>query len=432
MMDFELQTPAGGLNGGRDYYIDFDPPMSRLFIVCNKSHNEDDFRMAFSPFGEIKDIWIVKDKFTHENKGIAYIKFGKISEAAKAQEEMNGKAIGNISGSIKVLFAANRNQGSSRSDIEHEKFVRLFILCSKNAIEQELHEEFSKYGDVESITIVKDKTTGISKGCGYIRYTKFSHAAFAYENCPHKYKAIFAEPRGSTRTQRDHYGRANDDISGLKDFNSNMQRSSAYQPTCLEVTVSNLVNQDQLWRLFDIIPGLESCQFTKEIRPKSFEAKVVYENAEAAAYAKEKLHGLEYPLGERIIIKLAGLQYASMETSFIDKSVNNESIVNVLLPPMQSMASPNEPMAQRLFIVLAGSVPLSILKNVFSCWKGLINIYMLPNKNCGYVKYADKDSAQQAIQVLHGAEICGVKLKVLEAEERNYGDEAHRKRLRSN
>ncbi|XP_037940390.1 RNA-binding protein 45-like isoform X4 [Teleopsis dalmanni] len=428
MMDFELQTPAGGLNGGRDYYIDFDPPMSRLFIVCNKSHNEDDFRMAFSPFGEIKDIWIVKDKFTHENKGIAYIKFGKISEAAKAQEEMNGKAIGNISGSIKVLFAANRNQGSSRSDIEHEKFVRLFILCSKNAIEQELHEEFSKYGDVESITIVKDKTTGISKGCGYIRYTKFSHAAFAYENCPHKYKAIFAEPRGSTRTQRDHYGRANDDISGLKDFNSNMQRSSAYQPTCLEVTVSNLVNQDQLWRLFDIIPGLESCQFTKEIGPKTFEAKVVYENAEAAAYAKEKLHGLEYPLGERIIIKLAGMQYASMETSFIDKSVNNES----MLPPMQSMASPNEPMAQRLFIVLAGSVPVSILKNVFSCWKGLINIYMLPNKNCGYVKYADKDSAQQAIQVLHGAEICGVKLKVLEAEERNYGDEAHRKRLRSN
>ncbi|XP_037940392.1 RNA-binding protein 45-like isoform X5 [Teleopsis dalmanni] len=428
MMDFELQTPAGGLNGGRDYYIDFDPPMSRLFIVCNKSHNEDDFRMAFSPFGEIKDIWIVKDKFTHENKGIAYIKFGKISEAAKAQEEMNGKAIGNISGSIKVLFAANRNQGSSRSDIEHEKFVRLFILCSKNAIEQELHEEFSKYGDVESITIVKDKTTGISKGCGYIRYTKFSHAAFAYENCPHKYKAIFAEPRGSTRTQRDHYGRANDDISGLKDFNSNMQRSSAYQPTCLEVTVSNLVNQDQLWRLFDIIPGVVFCQFIKVVGPKTFEAKVVYENAEAAAYAKEKLHGLEYPLGERIIIKLAGMQYASMETSFIDKSVNNES----MLPPMQSMASPNEPMAQRLFIVLAGSVPVSILKNVFSCWKGLINIYMLPNKNCGYVKYADKDSAQQAIQVLHGAEICGVKLKVLEAEERNYGDEAHRKRLRSN
>ncbi len=37
---------------------------------------------------------------------------------------------------------------------------------------------------------------------------------------------------------------------------------------------------------------------------------------------------------------------------------------------------------------------------------------MLPNKNCGYAKYANANSAQNAIQTLNGAEICGVKLKV--------------------
>lgn len=61
---------------------------------------------------------------------------------------------------------------------------------------------------------------------------------------------------------------------------------------------------------------------------------------------------------------------------------------------------------------LLKNLPISILKNVFSCWRGLVDVYLLPNKNCGYVKYADRDSAQSAMRVLHGAEICGTKIKV--------------------
>lgn len=54
-------------------------------------------------------------------------------------------------------------------------------------------------------------------------------------------------------------------------------------------------------------------------------------------------------------------------------------------------------------------------------------MYILPNKNCGYVKYASESSAQIAIATLHGAEISGVKLKVMEADERRDG-QAKRKR----
>lgn len=42
---------------------------------------------------------------------------------------------------------------------------------------------------------------------------------------------------------------------------------------------------------------------------------------------------------------------------------------------------------------------------------------MLQNKNCGYAKYASEASALKAISTLHSAEICGIKLKVMEAEE---------------
>lgn len=158
---------------------------------------------------------------------------------------------------------------------------------------------------------------------------------------------------------------------------------------------------------------------------------------------------------------------------FVERT-KKDAICNVPLPPTQPLASPDAQVAQRLFIVLAAvriyisclhqnilinltlfqNLPHSILKNIFSCWKGLIDVYLLPNKNCGYVKYAERESAQKAIGVLNGAEICGTKIKVLfnikynfnrnlidflalqvmEAEERSGsdGDDSGRKRLRRN
>lgn len=46
-----------------------DPPMSRLFIICNKTNTEEDVRNAFEKFGLIEEIWVVKDKQSGENKG---------------------------------------------------------------------------------------------------------------------------------------------------------------------------------------------------------------------------------------------------------------------------------------------------------------------------------------------------------------------------
>ena len=83
-----------------------EPPMSRLFIIGNKENTEDDLRDAFSKFGDVEDVWVVKDKKTGDNKGIAYVKFSKTSEAAQAQEEMNGKRIGKFDRPVKVIVAA--------------------------------------------------------------------------------------------------------------------------------------------------------------------------------------------------------------------------------------------------------------------------------------------------------------------------------------
>lgn len=79
-----------------------------LFIICNKSNTEDDFRETFEKFGKIEEIYCVKDRSTGENKGIVYIKYSKTSEAANALEEMNGKCLAVPTGSrpLKVLVAS--------------------------------------------------------------------------------------------------------------------------------------------------------------------------------------------------------------------------------------------------------------------------------------------------------------------------------------
>lgn len=220
------------------------------------------------------------------------------------------------------------------------------------------------------------------------------------------------------------------------------------------------LNQDQLWRLFDIIPGLEFCQITGECSRTSKYASAVYNNAEAAAYARDKLHGLEYPPGERLIIKQTidikpavinsveplmggavgagvgmgggglvggngggagggggggsgGSMGGNTDGLFPFDGMSKEQFSSVSLPDPVQMADAGAVCAKRCFVVcVPKALPVKILQNVFGRFGGLIDVYMLPNKNCGYAKYATEEAAQAAIECLHRADICGVKLKV--------------------
>ncbi|XP_035730098.1 RNA-binding protein 45-like [Vespa mandarinia] len=466
----------------RDFYSQMDPrsknddpPNSRLFVICHKSLEEDDIRKAFEKFGKIEDIWVVKDRNTGENKGVTYIKFSKTSEAAFALEEMNGKMLGMVGRPIKVMIASNRDQGSVRETNEEERWVRLFCVLPKSMTDSELQQEFSKFGQIEYATVVKDRNTNESKGFGYVKFKKVSSAAKAFEECDRKYKAVFAEPKkpkpenidskynnGSSMSY-DSLGHtsANFGKSSISlDIATNYPNPEGY--TQLQVIAHPALNQDQLWKLFDIVPGMDYCHLKTDARyrmPRG-QAIVVYSNPNAAAYAREKFHGFEYPPGHRMIVKpdtsnmssksstkpssnsatpartdLAHLaETIAQATSLIQAAgltaPSLEQTMCIKLPPAQPMANVDAEVAKRCFIVCGPPVPpIYAMKDAFCRFGNLIDVYMLPGKNCGYAKYATIASADEAIEVLHGQEICGSRLKVLEAEERSVGDD-RRKRLR--
>lgn len=143
----------------------------------------------------------------------------------------------------------------------------------------------------------------------------------AFENCGGKFRAVFAEPKTNSRSSNnssDRSGRGEDNMphsfgsggngsvgvgnssgstrSLSNDYNTFMNtfsssaegsngqnNGSEYQ---LNIICSSSLNQDQLWRLFDIIPGLEYCVISGECSRTSNYATVAYNGLQAAQYAR--------------------------------------------------------------------------------------------------------------------------------------------------
>ena len=67
--------------------------------------------------------------------------------------------------------------------------------------------------------------------------------------------------------------------------------------------------------------------------------------------------------------------------------------------------------------------------NSVTCIIQTIACWYSTGKNYGFAKYADSDSAQRAMNTLHGQKICGMNIKVLEGEAPKYEDDhTNRKR----
>lgn len=193
-------------------------------------------------------------------------------------EEMNGRCIGNHPRPLKVLIAHSREQGSRRDSNEEERLLRLFVVVPKSMSDSELRDHFAQFGDIDYVSIVKDKNTKESKGFAYVKYHRVSHTAKAFESCERAFKPVFADPRPPKPSQhadssQSNIGSASSTTSNFDVFPYESQTTSGagdgrggggggggdgFSRLC--IVASSSVNQDQLWKLFDIIPGLDYCE----------------------------------------------------------------------------------------------------------------------------------------------------------------------------
>ena len=162
------------------------------------------------------------------------------------------------------MIAHSRDQGSRRDSNEEERLLRLFVVVPKSMSDSELRDHFTQFGDIDYVSIVKDKITKESKGFAYVKYHRVSHTAKAFESCERSFKPVFADPRPPKTNHADstqsNVGSASSTTSNYDVFSYETHNGGGENYTRLAVLASSLINQDQLWKLFDIIPGLDYCE----------------------------------------------------------------------------------------------------------------------------------------------------------------------------
>lgn len=152
-----------------------------------------------------------------------------------------------------------KNQDGSPEEVNEFKFRRLFAVVPSSKDEATLREEFGKFGTVTQARLVPDKKN--EKQCAtYITFTSFLETALAIEGCDKSYRAKFCLPR---KEERETGKFAADDATTRKRTHSPDSGRRAADVKLVVICSSGL-NQDRLWRIFDIAPGMKYCNIVTQ------------------------------------------------------------------------------------------------------------------------------------------------------------------------
>lgn len=53
-----------------------------------------------------------------------------------------------------------------------ERLLRLFVVVPKSMTEQDITNEFKQFGEIDYVSIVRDRETKESKGYAFVKYAK--------------------------------------------------------------------------------------------------------------------------------------------------------------------------------------------------------------------------------------------------------------------
>lgn len=466
--------PAGQKRTAKDL-----PMHSRLFVIYGKELKQEDLRQAFTPHGNLEDVYLTK------GGGVAYVKFSKASEAATAIEELNGKLVTGCPVPVKVMVATQI--GGNKEEITHDELVRLYIKTPPDYNQDEIKTHFSKFGPVEFVSIIRDKNSNKPKGVAFVKFFRFYEAARALEECDPAFKPVFASKptKAGPPSNTPQPGQGSDYGGGpgfggpnmgggmnmasmwqsmASQFMNNSMGSQQQQQqpsnslptppsiqtppdatTCVRILCPKEVDERQLTLLCDLFPGFYRCDMIS-----AGTANATFTSLQWAAYTKDKLNGFEYPPGSRLVTKFVpdgssmggGSTSNSYQMAMGDNGHGGGSgsdqpfyPCSVEVPAKAPLANapPLDPItrrdyAGRVFIVCAPrALPPPILLDAFCRFGDLLAVYTLPGKNYGYAKYASAEAAEAARHSLHGAELSGVRLKVIEAEEGPQGESENKR-----
>eukprot|EP00088_Acartia_fossae_P049890 TRINITY_DN5533_c0_g1_i1.p1 TRINITY_DN5533_c0_g1~~TRINITY_DN5533_c0_g1_i1.p1 ORF type:complete len:306 (+),score=64.00 TRINITY_DN5533_c0_g1_i1:116-1033(+) len=145
-------------------------------------------RTAFTPFGEISDVKVMKDPLTSKPKGYGFVSFVRKEDAMNAIEQMNGQWLG--SRSIRTNWATRQGKPGTPGvpqgkALNYDEVFRqssptnttVYIGGTSTSDETVIREAFKLYGKIIEVRYFKDK------GYAFVRYDNKESAASAIVAC---------------------------------------------------------------------------------------------------------------------------------------------------------------------------------------------------------------------------------------------------------
>uniref|UniRef100_A0A8D0DXL6 RRM domain-containing protein n=1 Tax=Salvator merianae TaxID=96440 RepID=A0A8D0DXL6_SALMN len=430
-----------------------DQQLTQIRICIPKSLTEENLIAAFKAYGKIESCFIARSKVFKHNTGVAYIKFSKASEAALAIEECHKDYQASLSDvlvdssesltdllHVNVPMEQTQNneiQGSSLTTLgsrpSHEVSNSNLLICGEDKDYRiSSAEPVTKSSQFHGDEYYKNSANEIRthQACESGRPTS------GYRN------EYYATREGEQETGHDEMRYSSMSSSRESPELANLERSStrSREPIsrCLSVVSQFPLVQEQLFNLFDLIPGLESCETHRKLYSKHAYAVVKYDNVASAVYAKRKLHGFEFPFGNFLAVSFIedepdesnsegvnattsqlsprtsddkpALQHLGLSTSGPSPQLQRDGELS-----SKRMKVPSDSVTQeRLFIVFKPHpLPEDKLVEILSKFGNFTNFYLIAEENVGYAMFSDRTSANSAIAALDGKTVNGVRLKVI-------------------
>lgn len=146
-----------------------DQDAIKLFVgQIPKTYNEEQITGLLQQYGTIHDLMILKNKFTNESKGCAFVTFCTRQAALNAIDALHEKqTLPGMANPMQVKIADSEQRGDDR---------KLFVgMISKTCAEADLRAMFAPYGPIESVNVLIGPD-GQSRGCAFVKYTNSAHA----------------------------------------------------------------------------------------------------------------------------------------------------------------------------------------------------------------------------------------------------------------
>eukprot|EP00455_Lapot_gusevi_P038726 TRINITY_DN4340_c0_g1_i6.p1 TRINITY_DN4340_c0_g1~~TRINITY_DN4340_c0_g1_i6.p1 ORF type:complete len:324 (-),score=93.14 TRINITY_DN4340_c0_g1_i6:248-1219(-) len=144
-----------------------DIPTTKLFIGGVSYHTTDEsFRNFFAQFGEIEDVVLMRDR-EGRSRGFGFVTFREKSSAAKVMKqtlELDGRR-------VDPLYAVPKEQMGSAAHAKAAPVKKIFVGgLPLDFTVTDLKNYFSAYGNITDTMIVPDRTTGKSRGFGFVTF----------------------------------------------------------------------------------------------------------------------------------------------------------------------------------------------------------------------------------------------------------------------